>query len=401
MTIATGLFKVVSWKKETTWGSIAAATGPNGTSLPRTQSTLSLNKATYESQSIRPDAQVQDFRHGVRTVGGNINGEVQPKTFSSFLGSLLRGSWAAGVSKTNTEFGTLAAVASTAKLVVTTSDWVSQGFKVGDVIRLSGTTGNAATNFRILSFATSNTEAVVDPAPADMAADASFTVAVVGKKVFTPQSGLVDESYTFEHWFEDIAQSERFVGCKIASASINLPATGLGTIQVGILGKNMQSGTAQYFTSPTANGDYGITAAVNGAISVSGVNVANVTGISINIQGGLTSGAAVGSNVTPGIFPGIIRVNGQVSAYFQDATLRDIFVNETIAQLDVMLTSNGDANADFIKFFMPRVKLGGDNKDDGVAGLIETIPYTALIDTTGGTGTDTDKTTLVIQDTQM
>lgn len=398
MTIATGLFKEVRWNKEGTWGTIANASG--ATVVPRTQSNLSLRKATYESASIRPDAQVQDFRHGVRSVAGSINGELQPKTFGAFLGSLLRGTWTAGVSKTNTNFGgTLSATASTKKLSVSASSWAAQGFKIGDVIRISSTAQNTGQNFRIVNLNAG--DATVDPAPVDMSAQSTFTVAVVGKKVFTPQSGLVDESYTIEHWHSDISQSERFVGCKVANAQISLPATGLATVSFGFLGKDMQTGNSAYFTSPTANGDFGLTAAVNGAISINGANVANVTGLSISIDGGLQAAAAVGSNTTPGIFPGIIRVTGQAGVFFEDATVRDLFVNETIAQLSVMLTVGNAANADFISLFMGRVKFGGADKDDGTAGIVQTMPFQALLDTSGGSNQATDLTTLVIQDSQM
>jgi hypothetical protein len=47
---------------------------------------------------------------------------------------------------------------------------------------------------------------------------------------------------------------------------------------------------------------------------------------------------------------------------------------------------------------MPRVKLGGSAKDDGEKGLVQTIPYQALFNGSGGTGTTSEQTTLVIQD---
>jgi hypothetical protein len=42
-------------------------------------------------------------------------------------------------------------------------------------------------------------------------------------------------------------------------------------------------------------------------------------------------------------------------------------------------TTNNNANADFMSFVMPRVKVGGASKDDGEKGLIMTMPYTALL----------------------
>jgi hypothetical protein len=41
---------------------------------------------------------------------------------------------------------------------------------------------------------------------------------------------------------------------------------------------------------------------------------------------------------------------------------------------------------------------GGASKDDGEKGIVQTIPFTALIPATGGSGYDNEQTTLMIHD---
>ena len=68
-----------------------------------------------------------------------------------------------------------------------------------------------------------------------------------------------------------------------------------------------------------------------------------------------------------------------------------------------MFTTANTATADFIAINMSRVKVGGASKDDGEKEIIQTLPFTALLDTAGGTATteDTLKTTISIQDSAV
>jgi hypothetical protein len=56
-------------------------------------------------------------------------------------------------------------------------------------------------------------------------------------------------------------------------------------------------------------------------------------------------------------------------------------------------------------FSMPRVKVGGAGKDDGEKGIIQTMPFVALFNTTGATNAtgavSTLATTLSMQDSTL
>ena len=144
------------------------------------------------------------------------------------------------------------------------------------------------------------------------------TYTVTGKSTYAPTTGHTDDSYSFESWYSDIGQSEVYVGNKVNTVGIALPATGLTTVEIGFMGQDLkQRGTTQYFTSPTAQGTNGIFAAVNGALIVNGAPVALVTSANININRNMTSEAVVGSNIKSEIYEGRIVVEGDFSTLFQ------------------------------------------------------------------------------------
>lgn len=400
MTAAAGVFKQLIYKAETTYGVKPAAASAQ--LLRRVSSDIDLDKETYQSNEIRTDQQMADFRHGTRRVSGTINGELSPKTYADFIAAALRRDFTAGASATGLSI-TVAGTAPTFTITRGSGSWLTDGFKRGDVVRLTAgsftaanlnknllVTGITATvlTVRVLNGSTLTAEGPI----------ASATCAVTGKKTYAPTSGHTNKSFSIEHWFSDIAQSEVFTGCQPASLDVQLPPTGLSTIAIAIAGMNVETDTSQYFTSPTAETTTGLTAAVNGVALVGGNVVANLTGLSLQLASPRNGDAVVGSTTIGTKFPGRITGNGQLTAYFEDATLRDAFLNETEVEIVVALTSDNVAAADFITFVMPRVKLGGCKKSDGESGIVQTVPFQILRATTGGAGIANELTTLSVQD---
>jgi hypothetical protein len=229
---------------------------------------------------------------------------------------------------------------------------------------------------------------------------ASATLSVPGKKTFAPPSGQTDVSFAIEHFHSDLTLSELFTGCKVDKIGLALPPTGIATINMDFMGKDITAAGAQYFTSPTAVTSTGVFASVNGIMQAQGGAVALITGLSINLNGNMSAEPVVGSNTYADIAEGLILVDGQVTALFQDATIRDYFINETEVSLSAALAANNAAAADFISFTLPRVKFGGAAKNDGQKSIIQTLPFTALYNVSGGAGTTSEQSTMVVQDSQ-
>lgn len=400
MATASGINKIVSYKKETAFGELPSPT-TGGQTIRRVSSTFNLTKETYQSEEIRTDYQLVDFRHGVRSVEGSISGELSAGTYADFLASAVARDWTAATPST---LGStvIAAVGGTYTITRTTGSWLTDAVRVGSVIRLTGfATANNGTNLLVIALtATVATVIVLNGAtltPETVASGGGFTAN--GKTTYAPTTGHTDDSYTFEEWYSDVGQSEVTVGNKVNTVGIALPATGLTTIDLAFMGQDLkQRGTSQFFTSPTAQGTNGIFAAVNGALIVNGAPVALVTSANFNINRNMTSEAVVGSNIRPEIYEGRILVDGDFSTLFQDGTFAGYFDDETEISLVVALTANNLPNSEFMSFTLPRIKLSTDTKDDGEKGIVAQNSFQAL----KGSGTNGfEATTIMIQDSTL
>ncbi|WP_211440923.1 phage tail tube protein [Collimonas humicola] len=405
MTIATGIAKQLRYKKELSFGVVATPNLPFAQSLRRVTSNLDLKKATYQSKEIRPDYQVANFRHGMRSVDGTISGELSVGTYKDFMATICRTAWTAAIASAALTTVTAAqTVGSGGTFTRSAGSWITDGFKTGDVVLWTGwlttATGNNATNF----YVTNLTPTVMSgfflngAAFSPKAAGDSVVVTQAGRKVAMAVSGQVNDSYTIEHWFSDIGQSEVFTGCRLNQMDVKLPATGFSTIDLNFMGKDMTPAQAAYFPTPMPVSNGGSLAAVNGALYLNGAQVGLITGMNIQAKAGMTSGEVVGQNTRPDIFMGAMEVSGQMTIYFQDNTIRDIFVNETEASAQCVFTTDNTPTANFIAFTMSRIKCGGASKDDGEKGLVMTVPYVALLDINGGPTSPNNNTTLTIQD---
>lgn len=402
MTISKGTAKQVGYKKETTFGTIAGNT--SGKLLRRVTANFNLMKETYESNEIRTDRQVADFRHGVRSAEGSLNGELSPASYADFMGSVVARDFTTAPTVSSLSV-TIAASGSLFTITRGTGSFLSDGFLVGMVVRLTGAgldVDNVGKNLLIASMtATELTVSVVNGTLlAEEGPIASVTVTATGKVTYVPTTGHTDQSYTVEEWYSDIAQSEVYTGMKVNSVAIQLPATGLSTIDIGFAGKDLtQTGTSQYFSSPTAQNTNGIFAAVNGVMLVQGQPVALVTSADFTIERATENATAVGSNSVADIFTGRVRVTGNLSVYFQDATFRNYFKDETVVSLVMAMTTSTADNADFVTFTIPKVKLGSFSKDDQELGLVASTSFQALLNdvTTAGL----PATTIQIQDSAV
>lgn len=400
MAFATGVAKQLIYKAESSWGVLAGAT--DAQRLRRVTSTLSLKKQTYESNEIRDDYQVSDFRHGVRSVEGSISGELSPGTWEDFLAAAVRKNFAAVSAMTGLGL-TIATSGTNYTIARASGSFLTDGVKAGDVVRITAGSVNAANlskNAIVLS-AVALTLTVYVLNGLSMVAEgpiASCTMTVVGKKSYVPTSSHTDPSFTVEHYHSDITKSLAFTGCKVNTVSIQLPPSGISTIEVGLMGKDVTSAGAAYFTSPTAATTSGVVAAVNGVVTLNGAKVATITGMTINIAGGMSAVPVVGSNSYSDIAEGRVRVSGQLTALFEDLTYFDLFDDETEFAIAAAFTTASTAASDFVSFVMPRVKLGSADIDDGEKNLSQTLSFTALFNSAGGAGTSSEQSTFVIQD---
>ncbi len=401
MAVAQGINKKTVYKKQTGLGAPAAGTG--GQVVRRTTSVFQAPPDTFESNEIVSHQQSTGVGLGVVKPAGKIDGLLSPGTYGALLGSLLRKDMTAGVSATG---ATISVAASGQNWTLTRSagSYLTDGFKVGDVIRLTAGAFNALNtqkNLLIITLTTTIATVRVVNGSAMFAETniASATVAVTGKKSLVPLSGHTNDYYTFEEWYPDLGRSEAYSDQQVGQAALNLPATGNATISLDTVGRIRTLGAAQVLITPTAETVTDILTAVNGVVLVNGVPVTNVTGAQVTINGNAAhSDAVVGSNVVDDIQRGRLAVSGSFTAKFDSVTLQTIFEGRSTTSLVLAVTEDATANADFVVVNLPMIKLTGDTPDDGEKAVIRTYPFTAQINSAGGAALASDQTIIAIQD---
>lgn len=404
MTIAQGIKKQSVFKKQAGLG--VPASGAGGQILRRTSSVYTLSKGTFESDEIISHQQSTGVSFGSDSIAGNHQGLISPLTFKSWFETMARKVFAAGATTTALTNVTAATTGgSTGTFTRAAGSFLTDGVKIGDVIRLTAGAFNAANlnlNLGVLNL-TATVATVIPLNGATMVAEgpiAAATVTIPGKRCWTPTSGHTDDSFSIEHWFSDVAQSEVFAGCKVDTFAFGFPTNGAATADIGLKGGGITTASAEYFTAPTAAPTWGVLHAVNGVLRYANANVANVTGLTLNYAGQLETKAVVGATTVAGAFPHMPRFTGQLTALFADRTYLDAFLNETAMSLSVWAAAGGTAAADFMGFTLSNVKATDSNRNDAEGPLEITLPFQALYNPNGGAGTTYEQSTLVIQDSQ-
>ena len=393
MAFASGVGKQVIISKESSWG-VKPAAG-TGQYIRRVTCDLNLEREQFSSKEIVSTAQTTDSRSGTDNVTGKLSGEMSPGSYDMFWESLLRGAFTNGASVTAT---TISFVASTKKINRSAGSWITDGIKLGDIVKVTGSVNN---NVRATVTAITATDLTVNAVLVNESSGASITVAVAGKKLSTPllPSSRTDDSYTVEQYHSDVGVSRVATGVKINNASVKIDPDAIATVEFGMMGKDMTSSASPYFTTPAAASVTGVLTGNAGELYIDGVQAAVVTTFSFDLDGNMEAGKIVGNLLPDGtrpaanIFIGRIAAKGEFSAYFNDDTLFTKFRDEVPVTL--VFRFNGEGTQAFsVKF--PKCKLGGSTLDDKeVGGLIQSIPFTALLP--DGSSNVLEQSTVVMQ----
>lgn len=415
MTIANRVNKKIVIATQSAKGTIAAVDAASAQRLRYQKFNQDQTNETYTSDEIRVDRQLGDIIIGPQDGNGACNGELTPETYELFEAAVLRKLFVAGSSDAANSGVTAAATTGAAGTFTRAAgSWLTDGFKLGDVVQMTGwtTTGitNNTHNFLITALtATVMTVLAIDGTPpAAKAAGDSITTTVKGQKCWTPATGHTEDWFTIEHNYSDVDLSEVFWDCKPTSMAVKAPATGIPTVDFNISGLQMTakgSAEAPYFTGPTVITTTEVVHSGKAVVLVSGVEQTLATGIDFELVGNnQTMAPVIGTNVKPGISDGRVEITGNLSILFEDDTIAGNFRAETEVSIFIVLPVSGDADAEFIAFTIPVVKLTGTAKD-GDNGIVQSVPFTAKFNSSGDDGVtctvNTLATSLSLQDSTL
>lgn len=394
MALVSGVEKRVVISEETTWG-VKPGAG-TGKELRRVTAEFNLERANLQSAEITSTAQTSDMRLGTDSIAGTLSGELSPNSYSDIFAQLLRGTWAAGATTTAT---TISAAAG--KFVRSSGSWITDGFRVGDLVAASGFTAPANNkNWLVVNVTALDLSiAVVDSVDLTVAAAGpSVTIAVLGKKLAIPLAlaSRTNKSFTIEEYLAPSNEAYLTTGVKFGAASLSMQPNAMNTVNFTAMGRTqeLKDTAGAYFTAPAAPSTTGVFGGNKGVLVVNGVPTAVVTGVTAEITGNLESSLVVGNRQAADIALGRIGATGELTAYYEDGSLYTKFKNEEDISLVIMM--QGDAG-EYMVIKFPRIKIGSASVDDKEVGsLVQSLSFTALLPK--ATATDVERSTVVIQD---
>jgi len=197
--------------------------------------------------------------------------------------------------------------------------------------------------------------------------------------------GTTPKFLTLEDYAGDIDQARLFTGCAVSTMGISMAPNQMVTATFGMVGKDMTvsatektvaaAGVAEPFDA--YSGDLKV-ADVDGIGAASALSI--ITGVDFTVTNSFAPTFVVGDDSAPALEFGRAEIEGSITAYFEDATLVNRFLNETESAIEV---SVADPSANTMTFLFPRVKFNAaDIPVDGPTSRIISLPFVALYDDT-------------------
>ena len=375
MALGSGSNVQITYIKETTHGQTPGS--PTMKVLRATSRNINPAKNTLESAEVRSHRQVQDFRHGFESVGGNLGFELAMEDYDDMIAGVLADAFAAGASS-----GTVTMdVDDTAKTFTrSTGSFVTDGFEAGQYATFSGfsNSGNNGTFF--ITDVTATVLTVLDPNDAlttetgggDEAVSVDGQVCKVGSTL---------DTFTIERGLLDLGKYQVFRGVAINQLSLSIQPDSIVTATLDMLGMDSDDFVGTSLdgtpTQPQNNSPFD---AFTGEGIEGGAVYSILTGINFSINNQRSVESRLFSSTSPDVFEGTAMITGDMTAYFEDETLFSKFKAETETSLAIKLDAPDGSN--FHAIYFPRIVYNAANMDPPQNGpIIVNFTFQAKYDT--------------------
>lgn len=170
---------------------------------------------------------------------------------------------------------------------------------------------------------------------------AAWVVDGVDTDKFTLVNGVVENSYTFQKRFADVAQYLVFLGTRVNTLGLKIEPNKVVTGTLGLMAKSGARASTGLTgaTYPAA----GTTTPMNGAagVSLNQIDTIAIPGglmsFGLNVTNNLRAQDAIGSESAQAIVQGRFEASGDMEVYFADGTLYDKFAAQTAFAAQIKL----------------------------------------------------------------
>lgn len=186
----------------------------------------------------------------------------------------------------------------------------------------------------------------------------------------TLKNGVTEQSLTFEKTFEAGAtdQYHRITGGIVNNMSLAIAAGQIVTGSMDIIGKDYNTAQAAIAgSSYTGANSNDVMSAGNdfASLAITGVTGPEITALNLNIANNLRRQDVVGSIDARGIGTGRFEVSGDMTLYYENEELLDLFLAGTAADLSFILGTGSTYQFDIanLKFETAQVVAAGNDQD--------------------------------------
>jgi len=314
------------------------------------------------SAEKRDDGEVPLPRHGGISVDGSYNTEVTVGGAMDVLyQALKRSTWVAETAALTCDAGlvwtSLAAAANTLTLVGTGS-FITQGFKKGDLVKITAVATNLNKIGMVQTVAANVLTFYGTPFSVEGADnDAALTIMKKLKTATTPTR----RSFTIDQYKQDIDLSETFVGCRAIGLKLSFKPNAHATATWSFLGMDRTAqavGTSPWFTLPPVATTGLALIADDSTICKNGAVVATFTGFDLDFTIAAKGEPVIGSLISPDIFDNDVTVSGQITGLRSDFANLTLYDADTEFEVGIHLHEPGALPQGCVGFYLPRCTIG-------------------------------------------
>jgi len=202
--------------------------------------------------------------------------------------------------------------------------------------------------------------------------------------------GTSPKFLTIEDGAEDINQYKQFTGMSVNQLQINIAPNQMVQCTASMVGKDMTLAQTSLGSATAASGNSPFDS-FTGTISEGGSSIALVSSLQFSINNSQQPIFVVGNKTAPQLEFGRAVVEGTLTAYFEDETLLNKFIDETESSIEVTVDDVSSGGA--YTFLFPAVKYnGGDVPVSDPQSRLVTLPFVAIYDSSESTNLKLTKT---------
>jgi hypothetical protein len=252
---------------------------------------LQLTKDQYRPTEMREDRQRPMGNDGSKTIAGTIKGYLSAGTQQDLFAAIMRNTWTAGATASNTELTSVAFSKTGKTMTFGGGDPVAEGLGAGQTVAVTGITGlNLGSIFDPRIQRDHNRIVSVFPAPPeDLAAATTFSIASVGKTIVNPSSTIdfINYKFAFELYSPEVDLARLYTECRVGSMDLDIPVNDNPKLDFGVMGRGRRlykTTEAPFFTAPASETSSDIPTAMDGLLLFNGAPFGVATSVKISVK---------------------------------------------------------------------------------------------------------------------